>query len=221
MNMQKLKLLILSKEKIEKTNEEIESEIQNLKEQYNKLKGIFSKKEYEILNEIYELRKRQFKGKYELARLTREEGLELTENHLRYIFGWKYLSPYSEKMINSGKISPSIVLYLIRKKSIFRQNKLQDEAVKALVEKKITYHQLRAYPVGRLLKKENKLNQEVFIKNEAQDIQLKLISKLRRLRDDFRANKEFIDEETRVKILKVLHEIQIIIRNKKRGSKGQ
>ena len=130
-----LKQLLKWKEKAQP----IEERVVELKANLDKLISVYSYNAYYILNEILTLRRQQIKG-YELSKLSKEEGIYLMESQIRYIFGWRYATPTSIKLIESGKIQASLVLYLIRRGRIFREPKKQDEVIDAILTKKIKLH---------------------------------------------------------------------------------
>jgi len=121
---------------LEKYKDELQSnnaKIEVLKKQLRVLTDDFYLRAYKILCEIVRLRKMTIKG-YTVSNLSREEGIELTQHQINYIYCAKYLSEKSKRRIRTGKVKSGTVLYLIRQDLRFRNPVIQDRTLKKMMD---------------------------------------------------------------------------------------
>jgi len=149
--------------------EETELKINELKRRLRILKNTsFSYNAYIILNEILKLRQSQITN-YTYGTLAREKGIDLREDKIRYIFGYRFASEESIKLIENNDVNSSLVLYVIRKSSKFREHKTQDKIIKAIINKDIKVTQTSNLSATNIINKiegnkENEVNEEFMIK---------------------------------------------------------
>ena len=117
---------------------------------------------FQILHEIYKLRKEQIPS-YTLPDLAREKGIEYDISRLRYVFGFMYMSEKSKELVREGKIKPSTILTMINSGIEFRDAKNQDALTQKYLNKEITMEdvsKLPAYHIMQLIGDENHMDND-------------------------------------------------------------
>jgi len=141
---------------------DIEEKINLLKQ---KLKQIHNKYLFEIfcvLSEIFKLRKEQISS-YTIADVSKEKGIDYTENQIRYMFGFAYMSEKSKHLISQNKISPQSVLTMINSSIKFREHDKQDKIVEKYLSGEITMtdvSELGEYQMMQVLENKEHMSKE-------------------------------------------------------------
>lgn len=174
-----------------------ELRIAELKIELNNLVSSYSYNVYKILNEILVLRQKQIRG-YNHNTLSREEGINLSVDKVNYIFGFRFASPTSIKLIEDGKTNASLVLYLIRRGAIFRDWRKQDEVIKAVMEDKIKINQVSNISPKSILARIENGNAE----RGNDEFQVRMLQKVGRLTKEVEECKDMFDNRKMVERLK-------------------
>lgn len=115
---------------------DIEAKVSALKQKLVELQTTYTYEAYKILKEIFTLRKSQIEN-YSINSLSREKGIDLSEQQVAYIFGFEHFSDKSWKLIEEEKVKPSTVLFFVRKGKKFREPANQNQIVKKYMDGEI------------------------------------------------------------------------------------
>lgn len=123
-------------------DKQIELRILKLKEEFNRNRENYIYKTYLILDEIFELRRKQFK-RYSIADLAKEDGLDLTYHSIVYIFRLKDISPKTKKLIDKKVLRATSAIQLIKNTSAVRNDHdLQDKLVDKFLKGEVSIKQV-------------------------------------------------------------------------------
>jgi len=125
-------------------NSASDKRIEELKKQLKKVHKDYYKKVYYILKEILQIRKQQMKG-YGESKLSTEKGINLTCHQISYIFGYRFVSTFTLKEIEKGRLKVSTALIIIKQNIKFREPTYQNKVVKMYLDGK-----LKTTEIGRV-----------------------------------------------------------------------
>lgn len=130
---------------------EIESKVQSLKERLASITQKFQYEVYLILEEIYKLRSSQNRM-YTIFSLSKENGIDFNEQQIAYIFGYRYLSAESKRLVDENKLKANFVLHIVKKNIAFRDPVKQDKIVNKYMMGEINYTDIKYMNSANLLK---------------------------------------------------------------------
>jgi hypothetical protein len=114
----------------------VNAQVENLKKQLKLISDDYYIKSYQILTKIVQLRRTQIKG-YSYYNLHKEEGIDLTQHQINYIYGYKYLTDFTKKEIEKGTLKTSTALYIVRQDKRYRSVEVQNRVVKEYLSGKL------------------------------------------------------------------------------------
>lgn len=149
---------------IKRNDELVREKIKELKTELKKFTTSRIGTLHRICTELVNLR-RSLPGnrgkRYTIRSLEWEKDLNLTQQELRAIQSYVFLSDYSKVCINKGLIRDSTVCHFLVMSSLLRERKYQDKLVKMVIENKVrmsyinelTKDELRLFLLGKLKRK--------------------------------------------------------------------
>ena len=152
--MKKQKLIQKEKEveKETKNQDQDELKIINLKKQLSEVMNKHSKKVYDLLNKILQLRKKYYSD-YGLVALSKEPIIReyFGYNQLQYLFKLKYFTPRAWKMIEKHKITAGYMCLAINKTNLMQDpltldkflDKIESEEIKPKEIKLMSSYDIR------------------------------------------------------------------------------
>lgn len=128
---------------ITKESKQKESNLFAINQRIKELKREFRKKTYghvgelyEILNKLVQLKK-ETNPRYTERSLEYEEGIDLKGSQIRYIFAYRYITPYTRKKVEEGLIDDSTICHALATSSLLREIQWQKKFVDKLINKEI------------------------------------------------------------------------------------
>jgi len=128
-----------------------------IKQLKNKLRRLHNKtilNTYDILNQIYMIRK-QFAKNYDLTDLSEEDIIDdlYSYNQICYIFTVRHFTSYAFKLIQENKITVAYLCLLIRKNKKFQDTLVQNKFLEKMLKGEITKKQIKKLNSYELRKK--------------------------------------------------------------------
>lgn len=182
MNKEKL-ISRFKKRQTEVTLEDnINAEVEQLKDKLRKINEDYRMEAYQILKRIMILRKTQFPN-YGFGELAKEKGIDMTYHQIAYIFTIEHLSKKTRKLIDEGKIKPSTAIYIVRQNIKFQEDENQDKVIQMYLDGKVTTTEISRLSNQILTGKLDLVSEEQIANKQLQSFQHILTNKLTLLRN--------------------------------------
>lgn len=131
MIQQQVKQKLKTIEKRFVNEESINARVENLKVQLRLINDDYYRQAYNILTQIINLRKTQFKY-YDQRKLATEKNIGLSRHQIYTIMCYKYISKENLEKIEKGKLRTASVMYVIRSDKKFQESKYQNKAIERM-----------------------------------------------------------------------------------------
>lgn len=195
--MKKNKFNYLKAQVTLKREKSVDVQVEILIERLKQVQESYFEEMYTILNQILRLRQNQIKN-YKARSIAKERGINLTDGQIAYIFGYKYITPFTLDKIERGVFKVSTTLFLIKQDIRFQIPEYQNKVVDMFIKGKINTSEIsrlsfESIITGQITKRDISLSNKQAVK-----IEEKLLDILK----DIRIRKNQITDKQVLKAIK-------------------